>query len=83
MSHVSSEPTDPKAAIRSAVTVRSAGFREELKVQQCEVLTDGDAVLIAQEVASDGGDEGLPREGEEGVDPLCCHLDVFHLRPRS
>lgn len=30
-------------------------------------------------MAPDGEDEDLPREGEEGLDPLCCHLDELHL----
>lgn len=55
----------------------------ELKVQQCEVLIDGDAVLVAQEVTPDGDDEGFSWEREEGLDPLCCHLDVLHLRTWS
>ena len=51
----------------------------ELKVEQGEVLMEGDAVFVAQEVAADGEREGFSREGEEGPDPLCCHLDVFHI----
>lgn len=51
----------------------------ELKVQQGEVLTDGDDVLVTQEVAPHGEDHGFLWEGDEGEDPLCCHLDVSHL----
>lgn len=54
----------------------------ELKVQQCEVLSDGDAVFIAQEVAPHSNDEGFSREAEEGPDPFCCHLDELHLWAR-
>lgn len=55
----------------------------ELKVQQCEVLDDGDAVFVTQEVAPDGDDEELLWEGEEGLEPLCCHLEELHLRTCS
>lgn len=51
----------------------------EPQVQQCQVLIDGDAVFVAQEVAPDCDGEGFSREGEEGLDPLCCHLDELHL----
>lgn len=51
----------------------------ELEVQQGEVQTDGDTVLIAQEVTPNGDDEGFRGGAEEGVDPLCCHLDILHL----
>lgn len=39
----------------------------ELKVQQSEVPTDGDAVFVTQEVAPDGDGEDFSREGEEGL----------------
>lgn len=59
------------------------GVSWELEVQQREVLADGDAVLVTQEVAPDGDGDGFSREGEEGLDPLCRHLDVLHLRTWS
>lgn len=64
----------------SGPTRPSAG---EPEVQQDELLVDGNTVLVTQEVAPDGDDEGFPWEGEEGLDPLCCQLDVLHLRTWS
>lgn len=51
----------------------------EPKVQEGEVLSDGKAVFIAEEPAPDRDDYDLSREGEEGENLLCCHLDVLHF----
>lgn len=61
----------------------SAPSAGQLQVQQGEVLADGNAVLITQEVASDGEREAPPGEGQESLDPLCCHLEVAERRTWS
>lgn len=54
-----------------------------LQLQQREVLADGHAVLITQEVAADSERDAPPGERQEAVEPLCCHLEVAERRTWS
>lgn len=54
-----------------------------LQVQHGEVLADGNTVLITQEVTADGEGEASPGKRQESLDPLCCQLEVAHLRTWS